>query len=122
MLRIRIFAAVLSLLALLTVGLSVITEAGFAVVIALLAAAICLAIIAPFDAPAPRQRLRILLASIAYLLALLAALALTYTTPASNPLLIALVLQIQLGVALTCWVVVTRKRRRMPHARRYFDN
>lgn len=122
MVRIRIFAAVLSLLALATVGLSVITEAGIGVLIAVLAAAICLAVVAPFDAPNPQQRLRILLASVAYLLALVAALGLTYITPASNPLMIALVLQIQLGVALTCWAFVTRKRRRMPHARRYFDN
>lgn len=122
MLKIRILAAIVSILSLATLVLALVVEASAIVPLALLAAAACLAIVAPFDAPSPPRRNRILLACLAYLVALSAALIVARGETASGILMVALVILVQLGVGLTCWTIATRNRRRMPHSRRYFDN
>ncbi|WP_242182453.1 hypothetical protein [Sphingomonas sp. CARO-RG-8B-R24-01] len=122
MLRLRLCAAIVSILTLATIIIAIVSEAGIGVAVALLAASACLAIVAPFDAPTPRQRNRVLAACVGYLVATFAALAFARGAVAASILMIALVVLLQLGVGLTCWAFATRKRRRMPQSRRYFDN
>ncbi len=122
MLRLRIFASVVAILSLATMLLAVVLAAPIGVAVALLVAAACLAIVAPFDAPDTRRRLRVLLACVAYLAAVAVALLFTRSGPTEPVLLIVLTVLVQLGFGLACWAFATRKRRRMPQSRRYFDN
>ena len=122
MLRLRISASIVSLLSLATVILAMVVGAWPGVTIALLAAAACLAIVAPFDAPNPPERIRVMIACLTYLAALMAALMLLQVTVFSRALAIAIVALLQCGIVLACWAFATRNRRRLPHSRRYFDN
>ncbi|RZM33615.1 MAG: hypothetical protein EOP67_21425 [Sphingomonas sp.] len=122
MLRLRMFAAVVSIVTLAAMILALVLGAPIGVAIALIVAAACLAAIAPFDAPAPRERNRVLFACVAYLVPVAAALAFARGVPGMEMLMVAVIVLLQLGVGLVCWAVATRKRRRMPRSRRYFDN
>lgn len=122
MLRLRIFASLLSVLSLATMALAFVLGAPIATAIALLAAAACLAIVAPFDAPDPRQRLRVLLACLAYVVGIGAALAFVRGAPDTGALKFALILLVLMGVGMMLWAFATRKRRRMPRSSRYYDN
>lgn len=122
MLRLRIFASVVSILSLATMLLAILVAAPIGVAIALLVAAACLAIVAPFDARDSARRLRVLVAGLAYLVAVAVALLFTRGGSTEPTLLIALTVLLQLGVGIACWAFATRKRRRMPQSRRYFDN
>jgi hypothetical protein len=122
MLRLRIFAGVLSLLAVATGILAIVVGASIGVPVALAFAAACLGSVAPFDATSRWHRTRVVFAGVAFLAGVAVALVLARGETGANPLLLALVGLAQLGVGLTCWAFAIRKRRRMPRSRRYFDN
>jgi hypothetical protein len=122
MLRLRIFAAIVSVVTLAAMVLSLVLGAPIGVAIALIVAAACLAAIAPFDAPALRERNRVLFACLAYLVPVAAALAFARGVPGMNIVMVAIIVLLQVGIGLVCWAFATRKRRRMPRSRRYFDN
>ncbi|MCU6455094.1 hypothetical protein LPN01_13500 [Sphingomonas sp. A2-49] len=122
MLRLRIFASLLSVLSLATMALAFVMGAPVATSIALLAAAAVLAMVAPFDAPDPRQRIRVLLACLAYVGGIGAALVFAHGVPDAGMLMFALILLVMMGVGMTLWAFATRKRRRMPRSSRYYDN
>ncbi len=121
LLRLRMFGSLLSVLSLAIAVWAWMTEAASPVFFALLIAAICLAIVAPFDAPDPRRRTRVLIACLAYLAALATAIVFSHTV-ASGTLTSALFLLAELGVGLTCWALATRNRRRVSGLKRYYDN
>lgn len=122
MLRLRMFGSLLSVLSLATAVWAWMTAAS-SVFFALLVAAICLAIVSPFDAPDPRRRTWVLIACLAYVAALATAVVFSRTGAfPSGALTGALFLLADLGVGLTCWALATRNRRRMSGSRRYYDN
>ena len=122
MVRLRIFASILSMLS-LAVSLWAWRRAfDQEVLAALLIAAACLAIVSPFDAPNPPQRRRVLIASLAYVVALSAAIALAHASAASGALLSTLVLLGLLGIGLAGWAFATRNRRRLTGFQGYYDN
>lgn len=92
------------------------------VVIALLFGSACLAVVSASDAIEPRRRWRVLLACLVYVAVVATAIIWAYTAAAPGLLTSALVLLAQIGIGLTLWAFATRKRRRMPSARRYYDN
>ncbi|MEG3125910.1 hypothetical protein [Sphingomonas sp. GB1N7] len=122
MVRLRMFASILSILSLIVGALTLLYQVGWAVLAAIVVAAACLAIVCPFDAPNPRERTRVVIACFAYLAALMAALVFAYAAPAPNTVMIALVALGVFGVSLTCWALATRKRRRVARSRSYYDN
>jgi 4-amino-4-deoxy-L-arabinose transferase-like glycosyltransferase len=122
MLRLRLFASLLSVLTLAAMALAVVSGVPIATAVALLAAAACLAAIAPFDAPEPRQRWRVVLACAIYVGAVAAALLFAYPAPDTGLLKFVLILLGLGGVGLTLWAFATRRRRRMPRSSRYYDN
>ena len=122
MFRLRMFAAIVSIVTLAVMILAIVLGAPIGVPIALIVAAACLAAIAPFDASARPARNRVLFACLAYLVPVAAALALAHGVPGMNMVMVAVIVLLQLGVWLACWAFATRKRRRMPRSRRYFDN
>lgn len=122
MLRLRICALLLVILTLVVAIWAWTMDDMMKIVIALLFASACLAVVSPFDAIEPRQRLRVLLVCMIYVAALAAAIFWAYTTAAPGLLTSALVLLAQAGIGLVLWAFATRKRRRIPSARRYYDN
>jgi hypothetical protein len=122
MVRLRMFASFLSMLSLVVGVLALLNNVGWKVLVAIVSAAACLAIVCPFDAPSPRERIRVVLACFAYVAALLAAFVLAYAAPAPNTVMVALASLGIFGVSLTCWALATRKRRRIARSRSYYDN
>lgn len=123
MLRLRIFASILAILSLAVAVWAWVGDVARETPVALLVAAACLAIVTPFDAPDPRRRTRVLVASLAHVAALAAALALARLGGgASGALTTALFLLAELGLGLAGWALATRGRRRMSGSRRYYDN
>lgn len=122
MLRLRIFAA---LLAMLTLAVAIwvwqAQDVG-EVAVALVVASACLAVVTPFDAPNPARRWRVLIACLAYVMAVGAAMALAYAADFPGSLMTALLLLAELGLGLTGWALATRKRRRISGSQRYYDN
>lgn len=122
MLRLRIFACAISFLTLLLAVWAWIGASAAGVALLAIGAAGALAIVCPFDAATPWQRTRVTALCIVYVAAVAAALLLSVRTGAPRGVTIPLVLLVELGLGLACWAVATRKRRRMPASRRYFDN
>lgn len=96
-------------------------NAGVVVVLLILAAAF-LAVVAPFDAPDPARRTRVVIACVAYVAAVGVAIALAHATNGSGLLISVLSLLLEVGIAITCWGLATRNRRRAPKSQRYYDN
>lgn len=122
MARLRASASVLSVLSLVIAAWLWADEAGVGVMIAVVAAAACLAVVSPFDAPDPSRRTRVLAACLAYVGAMAAAVALALGSaarPSPVPWLAALLAS---GLALSCWAFTTRNRRRAGGMKRYFEN
>ncbi|WP_277969132.1 hypothetical protein [Sphingomonas echinoides] len=122
MFRLRMFAALVAIVTLGVMVLAFVMEAPIGVPIALLVAAACLAAITPFDAPTRRERNRVLIACLLYLVPLAVAVWFAHGIPGFERIEAAVIVLSQLGVGLICWAFATRKRRRMPQPRRYFDN
>lgn len=122
MLRLRITASLLSMLSLAMMTLAYLTGAPATTSIALLAAAISLFSIAPFDAPSPRQRIRVVVACVVHVVGVAAGLASIYATPDFPVMTLGLVGLLLAGVGITLWAFATRRRRRMPQYMRYYTN
>jgi len=122
MLRLRITASFVSMLSFAMMVLAYLVGAPVATSFALLVAGLLLAVVAPFDAPAPRQRLRVVAACAMYAAAVAAALVFAYAMPDARTLILGLVLLLLTGVGLTLWAVATCNRRRIPQHMRYYMN
>lgn len=109
------------MLSLLVAILAGLLGSGWLTLVAVVIGAACLAIVAPFDAPTPRERTRVVLACAAYVAAVAGAVVLAHRVEAPTLAMLALVVLILCGVSLTCWALATRKRRRIPASRRYYD-
>ena len=122
MVRLRIFASIVSMLSLavsLWVSKGPVTGE---VLVALLAAAACLAVVSPFDAPDPPQRRRVLIASLAYVAILsIAMMHARADAAATGALMVALVLLTLLGIGLAGWAFATRNRRRFASYHGYYN-
>lgn len=122
MLRLRICAFLLSILTLATAVWAWFAYDALKLGIASLFAALCLVLVVPFDATEPRRRWRVLLGCLVYVAAMAAAIFLAYRDEVSGLVSAALVLLTLAGTGLTLWALATRKRRRTPSYRRYYDN
>lgn len=122
MLRLRICALVLAVVTLFVAVWAWVDYATAEVSISLLFAAMCLAVVAPFDATEPRRRWRVSLACLVYVGAIAAAIIWAYNAAAPGLITGALVLLAQTGLGLTLWALAIRKRQKTPFARRYYDN
>lgn len=110
MTRLRIFASILSVVTLLATAWLYRGGAAIGMVAAAVLAAACLAAVAPFDAPGPPQRRRVLLACLAYVGA--AGIAVALGAGAGDPRVGLLLPFPLLGLALSGWAFATRNRRR----------
>lgn len=90
-------------------------------ILAVVLGAACLAIVAPFDAPAPRERVRVVLACMAYSILIGVATVAAQRVEAPTLLMLALVFLLICGTSITCWALATRRRRRIPASHRYYD-
>ncbi|PAX07323.1 hypothetical protein [Sphingomonas lenta] len=120
--QLRIFAALLSILSLLVAAWMHLGGAPVAVVAAIAVGAACLAVVAPFDAPDPPQRRRVLWACIAHVAAIAVAAVLAVAAEATLPRLGSLMLLLLLGGALSARAFATRNRRRIKGWGGYFTN
>lgn len=121
MVRLRMFASALSILTLLVTLLAWLQGGSWITVLALVLGAACLAAVAPFDAPSPRERWRVVIACGAYTLAVAAAAVVAQRAEAKVIVMLPTVLLVLAGVSLAFWAIATRKRRRIPASRRYYD-
>jgi len=122
MFRLRLSALCLVVLTLATAVWAWLGNDALEIGIASLFAAACLGLVVPFDATQPRRRWRVLLGCLVYVAAMAAATFLAYREATSGLLSGALVLLAIAGIGLTLWALATRKRRRTPSYRRYYDN
>lgn len=122
MLRLRIFASLLSILTLASALRLQGQGAAIAVVGALGFAAACLAVVAPFDAPDPPRRRFVLGACLLYAGAAALALMLTLGSGARGVSVVWEALLLLAGLALSVWAFATRNRRRSRGWNRYFEN
>jgi hypothetical protein len=122
MLRLRICAFLLVILTLATAVWAWLEHDALKLGIASLFAAACLAMVVPFDATELRRRWRVLLGCLVYVAAMAVATFLAYKDDISGLISGALVLLVLAGIGLTLWALATRKRRRTPSYRRYYDN
>jgi uncharacterized membrane protein (UPF0136 family) len=115
------FASALSLLTLLVTLLAWLQWSSWLTLLALVLGAACLAVVAPFDAPTPRERWRVVIACAAYTGAVGAAVIAAQRVEAPVTVMVPIVLLVLGGVSLVFWALATRKRRRIPASRRYYD-
>ncbi len=121
MVRLRMFASALSILTLLVTLLAWLQGGSWITLVALVLAAACLAIVAPFDAPSPRERWRVVIACGAYSIAAAAAVVAAQRVESKITVMVPIVVLVLAGVSLAFWAIATRKRRRIPASRRYYD-
>lgn len=122
MLRLRICALLLVVVTLIVAIWAWTTDDMMRVALSLLFASACLGVGSSFDAIEQRRRWRVLLSCLVYVAVVATAIIWAYVAAAPGLLTGALVLLAQIGIGLTLWAIATRKRRRMPSARRYYDN
>ena len=122
MLRLRMCALLLVALTLVAAVWAFVAYETLEVAGALLVGAASLAVVAPFDAAAPRRRWRVLLACLVYVALLAVAIWMAHSLAAAGLLTGVLALLAQAGIALALWAFATRKRRRTPSYQRYYDN
>lgn len=121
MARLRVFASALSILSLLVTVLLQLQTVAAAVLAAVLVGAACLAIVAPFNAPDPPRRKRVVAACIAYIGAMAAAIVLALATGADMLPTLWLAVLLAFGLALGGWAFKTRNRRRNQGWGGYYD-
>lgn len=119
--RLRVFASVLSILSLLVAALLRMNAVGTVVLAAVVVAAACLAIVAPFNAPDPPRRKRVFAACLAYVGAMAAAIVLAVLTGAAALPVLWLGALLAFGLGLSLWAFKTRNRRRSPVWGNYYD-
>lgn len=121
MVRLRMFASALSILTLLVTLLAWFQGGSWITLVALVLGAACLAVVAPFDAPSPRERWRVVIACGVYSIAVAAAVVAAQRVESKVTVMVPIVLLLLAGVSCTFWAIATRKRRRIPASRRYYD-
>lgn len=120
--RLRIAAAALACLTLLIAGLFALNDTiGGGVTGGTALAALCLAIVVPFNADEPSGRKRILAAAIAFVALTAASLWVALRTAAGGVPVILLAGLGLAGLLLTAWAFITRNRRRRPAWSKYYD-
>lgn len=120
--QIRLLVAVVAVLTAIIAALLFINPSvGTDTVLYCLLGAACLAVVAPFDAPEPPARKRVVAACTAHLLSIICAFAQTVGTSGDRAPIGALIGLASAGIVLVAWSFATRNRRRREHWHEYFD-
>ena len=121
MAKIRVSAALLSILSLLAAAFLLLRSTGLVTVALVVLAAACLAVVAPFDAPDPPKRKRVLAGCVGYVAGILVATALAARSPDEPYLAQALLFLAGCGAVLGGWAFRVRNWRRHGGLRPYYE-
>lgn len=120
--QVRLIAGLLAIITVLIAALLYVNPSVSAdSVVSCLVAALCLAIVAPFDALEPPARKRILAGCVAFVAAIVVAFALAAQTTDDRAPLGALASLASVGVVLVACSFAVRNRRRRAHWHDYYD-